>query len=548
MNHIPAPPPSSPADWLARHQGLTAVLVAAAAVRAFGLTEWWLNPDEGIYYSIVTYETLGSFWDEVASNAHPPLYYLLLRGLSALTWDFVWLRASSLLFGVAFVGVAWAVARRLSGPGPGADVAGVVAGLLVAFAPGMVELSQVIRPYTLQLTLLGAALLCLLRYLDDGDRRAIVAYAALVGLAVLVHYSSVLAVGAFGVLVLHDGTERGFARPTWRAAFVVHAVPALLFAAVYLLHLRDLMGSTLAADTLAGWLEPYMIGGPMDAWLAFVGFHHILAHPWMRGAVVVLTAATIVTSAVSGSGVSRRPAVLVGGGFLVGGIAAVLGVYPLGSTRHSAWLVVLVAPALGWLVARALSPGGRRGWWALTGVVLLLPLGTPVSNALGAERAPWSPTDRVLRQSALAQMIDLLDPSASPELMVMGSQTFYLLLPLYTAEREAAVRSPDGTLFHFELGRRRVLVSEAWDLAGGPEPRSPDHLASVLDRAAAAFPELGLGQVRRATLLAGGWRPPLIDQIAAASAASPFVLSPRSVPGLHAFLLDLPALRAAYAP
>lgn len=525
-----------------------AVMVAAAAVRAFGFTEWWLNPDEGIYYSILTRDSLGGFWEEVSSNAHPPLYYLFLRGLSVLTWDFLWLRASALLFGVAFVGVAWALARRLSGSGPRADVAGIVAALLVAFAPGMVELSQVIRPYTLQLTLLGGALLCLLRYLDDGGARAIAGYAALVGLAVLTHYSSALALGAFGLLVLHDGVERGFARPTWRVAFAVHAVPAVLIAAVYLVHLRDLMGSQLADETLAGWLEPYMIDGPMDAWLAFIGFHHILAYPWMRGAVVVLTAAATVASALSGSGVSRRPAVLVAGGFLVGGAAATLGVYPLGSTRHSAWLVVLVAPAIGWLVARALSLGGRHGWSALAGLVLLLPLGTPIASALGAEWAPWSPTDRVLRRSALAQMIDLLDPSASPELLVMGSQTFYLLLPLYPTEREDAVRSPDGTLFHFGLGSRRVLVSEAWDLTAGPNARSPDHLAAVLDRAAAAFPELGVERAGRATLLAGGWRAPLIDQIAAASVSSPFVLSQRSVPGLHAFLLDLPALRATYTP
>lgn len=547
MNDTPALSHSSPTDWLARHQGLVAVLVAAAAVRAFGLTEWWLNPDEGIYYSIVTHESLGGFWEEVSSNAHPPLYYLFLRGLSTLTWDFLWLRTSALLFGVAFVGVAWALARRLGGSGPRAEVAGIVAALLVAFAPGMVELSQVIRPYTLQLALLGGALLCLLRYLDDDGGRVIAGYTGLAGLAVLTHYSSALALGAFGLLVLHDGMERGFARRTWRTAVAVHAVPAVLLAGVYLIHLRELMGSTLAADTLAGWLEPYMIDGPMDAWLAFAGFHQMLAYSWMHGAVMLLTVAAVVTSAVSGSCASRRPAVLVAGGFMVAGAAAALGVYPLGSTRHSAWLVVLVAPAIGWLVARALSLGGRRGWWALAGLALLLPLGTPLASTLGAQRAPWSPADRVLRQTALAQMIDLLDPSASPELIVMGSQTFYLLLPLYPTEREDAVRSPDGTLFHFGLGSRRVLVSEAWDLSAGPDARSPDHLAAVLDGAAAAFPELGVEQAERATLLAGGWRPPLIDQIVAASARSPFVLSQRSVPGLNAFLLDLPALRAAYA-
>ena len=77
---------------MARHGTLIAILVVAVALRLPGLGEWWLNPDEGIYYSILTRLQFTDFIAEVAENAHPPLYYLLLRGLRILTWDFVWLR------------------------------------------------------------------------------------------------------------------------------------------------------------------------------------------------------------------------------------------------------------------------------------------------------------------------------------------------------------------------------------------------------------------------------------------------------------------------
>lgn len=563
------------ADLVGRHQGLVAILVSALVVRISGLTEWWLNPDEGIYYSILTRESFSGFWNEVASNAHPPLYYLLLRVLGTFTWDFLWFRVFTLVCGLVAVWVVWALARALVGRGAGRAVAGLVAGLTVAFAPGAVELSQVIRPYMLQVGLLGGALLFLLRYMDGArptseagartppDRGAstwnLGAYAALVVLALLTHYSSALALAAFGLVVLHDGVAHGMDRPAWRRLFAVHAVPGLLIAIVYVTHLRGLMSSALADDALDGWLRPYMIASPEDAWLAFLGFQHLLAHSWLRAATALLVLAGVVISAfgrhvVPGAAGAaddpdpRRPAVLVCAGFFVAGVAAALGMYPLGSTRHSAWLLVFVVPMLGWIVAYALSRTGRSARLGIGALVVLVLAGGPIGSALGSDRAPWAPTDRVLRESELRQMVDVLDPSATPELIVMSAQTFYLLLPFYPGERERATESADGSLFHFPLGGRRVLVSEAWDFTAGPDPDGRSHLASALEKAARAFPELDLANKDRAVLLIGGWRPPLVDQLTSASAEGedPFLVSRRSVRGLNAFLLDLPAFRNAF--
>ncbi len=33
-----------------------------------GTMEWWLNPDERIYFSIATQPTLAGFWEEVVTN------------------------------------------------------------------------------------------------------------------------------------------------------------------------------------------------------------------------------------------------------------------------------------------------------------------------------------------------------------------------------------------------------------------------------------------------------------------------------------------------
>ena len=99
--------------------GALALVVVGFVLRVRGLSEYWLNPDEGIDYGILTAGSFGDFWTGVIANAHPPLYYLVLRGAGFLTWDFVWLRGTSLLFGTAAIWLFWLLGRELGGAGKG---------------------------------------------------------------------------------------------------------------------------------------------------------------------------------------------------------------------------------------------------------------------------------------------------------------------------------------------------------------------------------------------------------------------------------------------
>lgn len=167
------------------------------------------------------------------------------------------------------------------------------------------------------------------------------------------------------------------------------------------------------------------------------------------------------------------------------------------------------------------------------------------------DRAPWAPSDRVLRQSDLGRMVDLLDPTGRPQLVLMSAQTFYLLLPFYADERESAAFSPDQSAFHFDYGARTILVSAAWDFTlGGPrmdEPAAavagpPSDVRTFLSEASRAFPELDLREHPEALVLVGGWRPAFVDELRSLSAAVPLIRSMSSVPGLNAFVVDGPAL------
>lgn len=568
-------PASSPLDFLARHRALVAVLAAAAVMRLAGIGDWWLNPDEGIYYSILTRAEFGDFWLEVSDNAHPPLYYLLLRAIAVLTWDFLWFRLVSVVCGVLAVAGVWAAAAQLSRTAPAAgdrssggasrsavhaSVAGLVAGMILAFAPGAVELSQVMRPYMMLVALISWALFFLLRTLDGGvDRgaaatdRDLVAYLSLGCLALLTHYSAVFAFAVFGLLVLHDGIARGFTRPAWRRLALAHAVPATVLAGLWLLHLRVLSGSTLADEALDGWLRFYMIETPGDVWWSILGFQRLVALPWLRAPMALALVAAIGIAAATRE---ARVAIVGGAPFLLAVGAAALGAYPLGATRHSAWLMAFAVPVVGWFVASLLDvEWGAEARARLAVLALPLLFGGPLGSLVGVQHAPWAPSDQVLLQEDLGEALAILDPSAQPELIVVSEQTFYLLMPFWPRERETAVFSPDGSAFHFAWGGRRVLASDAWDFTLRAEADTPGvhtvdgvfavHLGRFLDNASNAFPELGLAAQDDALVVAGGWRPAFVGQLRLLDEQSPVIRTRHEVPGLYAFVVGLEPLGVA---
>jgi hypothetical protein len=160
-----------------------------------------------------------------------------------------------------------------------------------------------------------------------------------------------------------------------------------------------------------------------------------------------------------------------------------------------------------------------------------------------------SAAEQVLRRVDLTRVVDVLDPEGEPHLVVMGAETFYLLLPFYAAEREDGVFSADSTLLEFPYGSRRVLVAWTWVLTAAADEDAPGHLATTLALAAADFPDLRLDVARDGVLLVGAGRGPLLlREIAARTGPEPIVLGERSVPGLSAYLFVPNALRDAFTP
>jgi hypothetical protein len=350
------PQARSLAAALVRLSPFAAALLVAVGLylRVRGLGEYWVNPDEGIYYSTLTQPSFGAFWTEVMENAHPPGYYLLLRAFSFVTWDFVWLRATSAVFGAAAVWLVWLTGRELGGPGAGGAIMGLVSAALIAFNGEAIVLSQVIRPYALLLALLAGSLYTLLVYMRHPSGRVLGVHAALTWAALLTHYSAVLGIAVLAVLAFYERiTGRLASRAWWRLAGTYGASGGLLIV-LYVVHMRGLMSSQLATTALDGWLAHWMVSSPGEAWRALTPYHIYLAPlGWIGRAALVLLAATalagVAPAAMRPEG--SRVAVLTVAGLVVAFTLSALELYPFGGTRHATWLVPFTLPALAWLPA-----------------------------------------------------------------------------------------------------------------------------------------------------------------------------------------------------
>jgi hypothetical protein len=535
-------------SYVHRYGSVAALLLVVLAflIRVPGTMEWWLNPDEGIYFSILTQPTFAAFWKEVAENAHPPLYYMILRGVSFLTTDFFWYRALSLVSGAAAVFALWECGREIAWKDPvRRAVTGLVAAALLVPSPPAVTLSRIMRPYMLQLVLVAGALALLLRYGRAPERRTLLGYLVFVVLALLTHYSSILALGALGGVALYLILSAEMPSEARRELALAPLVPVALVLGLYLFHLRGLVASDTADDALQGWLSFYLVGSPRDAWLAFVGLQTTVGGRGLGGPVTVLMIAAL------GGAVALRawlPVVVAGSALLVGLAAAAAGVYPMGAVRHSTWMLAFTLPALAWAVGFVLTSGRK---WAAAGVVAVVVLVVArerVGIAMDVPDSPWAASERVLRRANLLEMLDLLDPDGAPRLVVVDLQTYYLLLPFYFAERRVALSGPDNTFFHFRYGERDVVVVRSWLLTAGADgAQEASNLRSLADRVHRSAPPLGMASAREVQVLVGGWRTDVLDQLLALE-DSGVVTNHRLVPGLFAFLVDMERLNAPDAP
>lgn len=500
---MPAAAPAPPLDdprvrrWL-----WAAILLVGTAIRLHGIGSHWLNPDEGGYYAVATLASGRTFWGvllgregEIWGNAHPPLFYLVLRALAPWAASHpLLLRLPSLVFGVLAIDATGRLTGRLAG-----STAGLVAGALVALAPGLVIQSQVVRQYTMQLALLGYGAWLLLRYVDGGRARDAAVAGALLAAAVLTQFSSVVVLAALGGWIGWAAVVRRLPPARTAACAAALAPAALAFAVLYVVQIVPLEGTALqegARVRFAHLMQADLAG----EWSSLVGLLHYVFGPRLGALAGVLFVAGLLAA------VRRRAAallVLTLGALGLAGALAWLQRYPFGASRHSVYLAVFLVPCvaegLRWLLARPLPRSVAVA--AALAAIALFP--GPVRSAL---RTPPLRIDleKVAPLPVAERHVALLAAARRDgTVVVMDRQTYFTLAP--------ALEPADALRFHGGVARLSaaggdVLVADTWVLSTSPRAAAaPDHLPGFLRAAARACPDLRLSERRDGLLLFAGW-------------------------------------------
>ncbi|MCH2171025.1 glycosyltransferase family 39 protein [Myxococcota bacterium] len=452
-----------------------ALVLVGFWLRLGGARDHWLNPDEGLRHFIAK-APLAEAWELVLRNAHPPLFPAVSRFSSLLADDGVlWLRSTSLICGSLAIGVLYAAGRRLHGP-----LAGLTAAALLVVSPGAVAMSQVARPYALQLLGITAALLFAVRLLQTGDRRDLYAYAACITAAMMTHYGTFLVLSAMaGALWLGAGSER--VGVTRRDVIRAHLPVAALLALLLWVHvLPRLWDSPLRTSAVEGWLSPHFGGSPSTLIGQTFGTFSYLAGPAFGGTLALVYGFSCVTCWWSG----RRA--LVGASMALWAVALILAtasLYPIGPIRHVLYLAPFVFLVIGVATAEWVARGPIAVASVTAGIGLWLWAGQPLEAALQLppRTASTYAELNIHREEGFRAGEALRKLAHSPGDLVIDRSTAFTLAPVLGQALVAARPLGSTGIDEFQWGKRRVLMVNRWLLEVSVPARDPAaHLAHVL--------------------------------------------------------------------
>jgi hypothetical protein len=523
---------------------LRALLAGGLLLRLHGLDDAWLNPDEGVGFSLAAWPTWSAFWRELAENAHPPLYYALVRLWGRLALGPIVLRLPSLLFGCLAIHALFLLGRRLGGLR-----VGLVAAALAAASPGLVVHARLIRPYTLLVALLAYALVAWLRYLETRRGRDLALGAALLLLATLTHYSALILAGGLA-LVLAGLLARGALprREAPRLAAALGVVP-LGFGLLYALHVGPhLAHSRLREAAREQWVQ-FLPGDLAGLWSGLAGLSGYVFGPRLDALATLLFLLGVASL------LRRRSpfSALALGAIGLSAALAWLGQYPFGSTRHVLYLAVVLVPCVAEALSRLLSARPPRAIAAALALAGLAALPGPLRSGLRVRPQPINLETATSWETAQGAARTLERARARRTLVFFDRQTYEVLMPLVYRERERARRAGSPPVERLPWGVSELLVADAYALSALPLLlESPAHVVGFQRHTARLFPDLGLERRSDGLHLYSGWgayyRHEFGELNRLLGGPPPCFSSPRQEPGFGSVRVDFARCLHAGAP
>lgn len=370
--------PATRESLLRRHSDLFALAIVAMGLglRIVSAQGRSLSGDEAVHYLLVNLPRALDVYRASLNNAHPPLFFLVLHFWIRLGSSELFLRLLPATLGGVFLWVAYRWALILLGRS-----AALMTLVLLSFSPALISLSAEVRDYSLLLLLMTAALLLLERAIEERSALRMAASSAFLSLAILTHYSAffvVLTLFVYGLVRLKRASLPSAFVKTWAACQAGIGALCLWLAGT---HVADLRGSSLERLVMTRMLRAEYFQADQDSLLDFLFrqtaavFRYLCGSASAGAIACVLAVAGLVILAMK----RRISALLLVLPFVFDAGASLVDVYPYGGTRHSVFLLLFAAAAIG--VALSFLTAGRL-WPAVVLVVVLAPV--ILSAVLGA--------------------------------------------------------------------------------------------------------------------------------------------------------------------
>lgn len=176
------------------------ILLLAAVLRIYHITQQSIWFDEAFAWNIIIQDDM---FPRISTDTHPPLYYVLLRGWSALAGDSpLALRYLSALVSIMTVAMVYRLGCEIARKRPDMRLLPLFAALILALSDAEIFLAQEARNYALYTFFATGSMWAYWRWLRDQTRWTMLAWAGANALLVYTHYQGLFIPAIQGLHVL----------------------------------------------------------------------------------------------------------------------------------------------------------------------------------------------------------------------------------------------------------------------------------------------------------------------------------------------------------
>jgi hypothetical protein len=456
-----------PEIWLQQHTRTVAgaVLAFGFLARLWAATGTFLNADEAQHFLVANRPSLAMAYKSSLTLAHPPLLIFVLYFWRNFGTSEFALRMSSVLAGILFCWVLFKWVSTILG-----DQVALLSLILVSLLPPLVSLTTQVRQYSL--LLLFAALTGYLfeKALAENSARLMLLFSLSLYLSILSHYSSLFFAASIAAYAVLRFIRQRPPLPVF-ATWAMGQLGALaLFIFLYRTHISTLKSRPMIKDATERWLHRSYFRPGQDHILLFIvgrtfGFFQfifghlvigdVMALCFIAGVVLLFRWKAHDSESLPHETPHRQLAMFFVLPFALNCLAALLGAYPYGGSRHSVFLVMFSVAGLSFFLVMALKQRTARG----------LAISLIIVSACATFGKPQEPTmpradqQRVDMNRSLEFLRQQIPHSTS---LFVDIQT-RLLLNYYLCREQQDLAEPPRQDFDVrECGGYRLITANIW--------------------------------------------------------------------------------------